>query len=1046
MSNFTIYSSSAGSGKTFTLTKEYLKLILSRDNPLYFQKVLAVTFTNDAAKEMKERIVSALKEIKASKGELLKILIQELSPINEEDIVQRAAKAHYEILQNYNDFAVKTIDSFVNQIVSTFTFDLNLPYNYEIVLDTSELVDEAVKNLLNRVGESEELSAMFTDFALSKVEEDKSWNSLETDISSYANKNIFEQNYAELIELNIGVSHEEALEIRKKINSYCKNLENEVKTLAQKASQIISENGILIEDFSYGSSGIGAFFQKLSESPEELLTRNSKMPNSRVLAALYEDKWYGSKSAKARQIDHIKAELNEIGIQILSLKDEKYSILKSIDKDLLKIPFLALIKTELNKILTEKNQVVLADFNRKILEVVSREPVPYIYERIGEKYNHFLIDEFQDTADIQFFNLIPLLENALSKNFYNLMVGDPKQAIYSWRGGNVRLMLDLIQSSKEYLGKKVSELQQSQLDGIINNVAVKNLNINFRSREEIVHFNNQLFKNIVEGLESENAKNVFSDYFQYCPEKPKKDGFVSVSVLNKETDDWTEKLLNLIPEILEDGYALSDITILCRRGKEGIEVAELLRKAGYAIKSTEVLKLKNCIEIKFLVSALKFFSKPGEMFEKFEFLEFFFILKNIDSSDFELRKICGKSKNEFLEFLLTFGIDIRESDGLSSYELCEYLIDRFSLFDNKNAHSYLFAFLDFALDFSLKNPKQLSDFLAVWELKKEKLSVASNIGNAIEISTIHKSKGLQYKIVIIPFLNWNTEPNNRDKVWIKLNELNYAELDSGVSRIHAAPFSFAEKFTFNQDILSQERDFLFIENLNILYVALTRAVDRQYLWIWGKETAKGGLKIDGLGQYLYGFAFKNPDVLEVQFGQKSKKILETETAAIPEEILNIPKTFIKDAELKISHVDRNEQQEEGKLIHTAFERISIAEDTENALAFLLENDLISETETPELKHKIEAVIKHPELHFLFSKDVKIKNELEILSSHSPVKRPDRLIFRGSEVYVLDYKTGQKSSSHRQQLKEYKNLLLQMGYKDVKALLVYLDPLEVIKIQ
>ncbi len=373
MSLFTIYSSSAGSGKTFTLTKEYLKLILKSDTPQYFQKILAMTFTNDAAEEMKSRILKALVSLFNGTDDsrvLLKILESELSELSSEEIKVRAKNAHYEILQNYNDFAIKTIDSFVNQIVSSFTFDLNLPYNYEIVLDTQELLNEAVGNLIDRVGTDEALTEMLKDFALDKIDENKGWNTLASEIVTFGG-NIFKDNNAEQIEKNMGLTHNDVREIRRKIKAYFKETEDQIQKLAKEALRLVQSKKLNETDFTQGNRGIYGFIIKVANSAQELFEKGT--PNSYVIQALEKDNWYKAKAPSAPVIEEIKGTLSQLISAIIELRTEKYQVLKVVNQNLLKIPFLSVIKKEIDTVLSERNEVVLADFNQKILEVVSNE-------------------------------------------------------------------------------------------------------------------------------------------------------------------------------------------------------------------------------------------------------------------------------------------------------------------------------------------------------------------------------------------------------------------------------------------------------------------------------------------------------------------------------------------------------------------------------------------------------------------------------------------------------------------------------------------------
>jgi len=1048
MALFTIYSSSAGSGKTFTLTREYLRLALNPEDPSYFRNILAMTFTNDAAEEMKKRIIGALKGLStghSGESALLQLLLQDLPHISREILRERAGLVLHQVLQNYNDFAIKTIDSFVNQVIRSFTFDLNLPYNYEIILDTDELITEAVGNLIDRVGNDEELTEMFKEFALSKLDENQSWNSLQNDIVEFAGV-IYQNNNAAGIGKNILLTYGDILEIKAKIQSYLKEAEQEVGKLAQEAVRLIQQQGLAATDFYYGDSGIWGFFHKLAQSPARLWEDN--MPGNRVMTTLNDDRWYTGKSPAAPQIDAVSPRLRELGLTLLDLQTEKYPILKTIGKNLLKIPFLAVIKQEIDTILAENNEAVLADFNQKILDIVTREPVPYIYERIGERYNHILVDEFQDTSDIQFFNLLPLLENAVSKNYENLIAGDPKQAIYSWRGGNVMLMLDLIHRQKNYFQNKAPEIQLSQISNIHAVTGLKNLSTNYRSREEIIAFNNALFTSIMENQESETARQVFSDYLQSTPENPKTGGYTAIEVLRKGEDDPGLKMVTLIEEILSDGYLLSDICILCRRRKEGEEVAAILKNAGYAIRSSEALKLNNNREVRFLISGLRFALHPERQFERFEFLQFFFLVKGGDSSVHDLQAVCSLPPAGFMAFFSQLGIALEGMQGLNPYQLSEFFTAKFELLEKNGPAEYVLAFLDHALDYTTRRSKSLADFLHDWEIRKEKLAIPAKAANAITINTIHKAKGLEYPIVILPFINWKTTPNNDAQIWLDTGALDYPELESASGRILSAPFPYNRDFEFCADILQREKDLIRIENLNMLYVALTRAVDRQYLWIWGRETRKS-FTIEHIGQlleqHLRAHALFQPGQGLYEFGHKGRPAGEEAGTATPRFDLRLPQPFKGEPGLKIRWTAPEESVQEGNMIHEAFGRIKRAADLEPVLKSLQKEGLLPGSLASTVMQKIQAVLHHPELAPLFEENAVVKNEADILSSHSSIHRPDRVVFLHGQVYILDYKTGKKRAAHQKQLQDYARLLLQMGHPAVHLFLVYLDPLEVVRV-
>ena len=1060
MSLFKIYGSSAGSGKTFTLTKEYLKLVLNEEDPRYFQKILAITFTNDAANEMKIRILKGLKEINdgtSADSLIFKIILEELSHIPEEILKIRSLNVYNEILHEYNDFAVKTIDSFVNQIVSSFTFDLDLPFNYEINLDQAQILSEAVDNLVAKIGKNQDLSQLILDFALNKIEDDKSWNTIVDDIKVFG-KNIFENEGSYLIEKNLDLTFSDIQKIRSQVTVNQKTTLKAIKELAQSGLDLIYRNGLVESDFFQRGKGAIGFFQKLAKEPEELFFSKSIFPNSYQLSAFNEGKYYSKAVGNFAIVESIKEELTALANQILDFKTDKYYILSAVMSNLLKIPLLAMIDEEISQIKADRNEVFLSEFNKKILDIVVKEPVPFIYERIGEKYDHLLIDEFQDTSSMQFFNLLPLIDNSIAKNKYNLIVGDPKQAIYKWRGGNIQLMIDLINKNVTGLKSNIEsgEGQHDQIENVTFAGSVENLNTNYRSKSEIIGFNNSFFESVVQ-LKSEEwplLAGVFSDYFQNSPPIPKHGGFVGLEFLEKKEESVLEKLLVQINQIISEGYSPGDIAILCRKNDQGSEIATFLENNGFEINSADSLKIWKNAEIGLLVSALKFIHHPENTFARFELLQFYGLMHPKVLLNQNLKELCALPLTEFLKIFDLEESQIAEKDF---YTLTEYFIEKFDLLKNKKALNYIFTFLDLELQFFHKKSKNLSDFLAHWELKKEKFSISNNSENAITVTTLHKSKGLEYPIVILPYLTWDTKPRTDAELWMDISTLNYAELKAESKSLQAVPLKIKlkDKIAFGKDILENYTEHIFIENLNMLYVALTRPIDRLYIWCHYTVNEKGW-KVEGLGEMFKSFLETNGRFVKGQnsysFGEESTN-LKMHAAEIKGESFGVSfeKVFEHPFQLKLKtesnfrSLEREKKITLGNLVHAAFELIITKEDVDFAIKKLSLDGLLTEDLRLLLIDKINQVIENEELSLLYSKRALVKNEVEIFSKGQSIQRPDRIVFVDDKVYVIDYKAGEKSKKHIIQIQNYGKLLGLMGYSNIHLLIIYLEPFEIVKV-
>jgi len=510
--NFVVYKSSAGSGKTHTLVKEYLKLVIIQ--PSQYRSILAITFTNKAANEMKQRILNNLKEIadfgnysqSASVKYMLTDLITETG-LDKNLIAERASSILQSILHNYSDFAITTIDSFIHGIIRSFAFDLKLPVNFEVEMDTDDLIEKVIDLLLSKVGIEEDLTKILVDFTKSKTDDEKSWN-IDRELKVFAKFLLNEDSQAHIQKLK-NLTLKDFSNIYKKIKQSVSYFEETLKREAKSALDLISLKGISEAAFYRGKTGISSFFQYIVSNRFDKL-----QPNSYVLRTIEEDKWY---SAKASQ-DEIKA-ISEIKdylvghynniIRFTEQHYNRYIILNQIKRNLYPMALLNEIEKVIDDYKAENNILLISEFNKKIAEIVLNEPVPFIYERTGEKYKHFLIDEFQDTSELQWLNLIPLLDNSLAEGNLIMIVGDGKQAIYRWRNGDVEQFARLPEIYKD----KDTPLHQQREMNFKRQYDENILRKNYRSKNQIVRFNNEFFSFISQKL-SETHKDIYKDIIQ----------------------------------------------------------------------------------------------------------------------------------------------------------------------------------------------------------------------------------------------------------------------------------------------------------------------------------------------------------------------------------------------------------------------------------------------------------------------------------------------------------------------------------------------------
>lgn len=1095
MSKFNVYSSSAGSGKTYTLTREYLKLALGSDKAYYYKRILAITFTNDAASEMKERILLALKEIadmqhfdeKSKFWGMFREIANELK-LPDDTIQLRAAAVFSHIIQEYSDFAVKTIDSFVNQLVNAFTEDLGLPYNYEIVLDSKTVMTEAVERLIEKAGldEHQDVTRILEHFVEEKVSDGKYWNFITEELADFGNHLINDQFYSSLIKLDT-LDPKDFWHISNNIYTYLKSVEESIKALAENAIQYIENQGLSADDFTQKAKGIGGYFYNMREDFEdEYFRKKDKSPNSYQWAAINEDKWYSAKTPTPTKvaIDAIKEDLTAVFNEMQEFKTQhlpKYALFTMLKPNLRKLSLLKKIKAEFDLVLEDKNQVFISEFNRKILQIILSEPVPFIYERIGERYNHLLVDEFQDTSDMQFYNLLPLIENSLANNHFNLIVGDAKQAIYRWRGGKMDLIVHLFKNEVEKLmnNSLIQDFQIEQFMTVSNYINPQNLTTNYRSSREVIDFNNRFFASVMNEYENifPFLKDVYAGFVQKIPENAKTGGHVQIEFLDyvKGENLMLSRTVEIIQQVLDEGYSMGDIAILCRKNKESAEIANFLVEANYKIISRDSLLLKNSPIVRLLVAFMRVVNQPDNRLAKSEVAYLFYqtILGQIP--DNKANDLISEAVDaaQIADFYLLFAqhgftLDSINLNKAGIYELAEKIIHVFQLFERTDRKSYLFRFLDVVLNYSLKESNHLQDFLKFWDEKKDSsaLSVKSPAEqDAITITTVHRSKGLEYPVVIIPYAQWETEPNNYSELWADLEVLNYEELSfekqGDAIRLLSAPVKINSKLMMT-DLSGQygkEMEAIFLENLNMLYVAFTRAVDKLFV-ISGKNYHN---KVQGVGGLMQGFLLSaelyqaDQNIYEISQGHFIKK---EKPAPEERDVIFLLKVVSEDRsdKLRLRRISEkifdpetlDKTKDQVNKLHEAFVKIKTRKDIPRAIQLLEFEGVLSPKESDGIIESVEKIIALPELKALFEEGLQVDNQREILLNGADAQCPDRVVMKDGIVYIIDYKTGtskdqNKHERNARQVRNYGKLYRQMGYENIEMMLVYLETSEVVRV-
>jgi len=1041
---FVLYRSSAGSGKTFTLVKEYLKLVL--ENPDKFKHILAVTFTNKAAGEMKERILKALKNLSKKEDKILEDFLKQESP-QLQHIDRISSELLTILLHNYSDFAIMTIDSFIHRVIKAFALEIGLPLNFTIDLNYEKIEDFVIQRLLDRVGKDEYITDIILTLVFSRVQEEKSWN-IEADIRRFEKELFNEKN----IDWIMSISQLDNFEFHRFMEQLEKIRRSYVETfnkLGKQALELIQKANLTVDDFAYKKSGAAGFLQKCAE------LRVGGEKNFEMGIRFREGQWT-AKSTPADinvAIEQLLASgLGQISAEIIRCYDALRSQTLTASMILDNI-YLAAVVRQVKELIEEykkeNNVVPISEFNVKVYEIVKNSPVPFIYAIIGERYNHYLIDEFQDTSRLQWENLFPLIDNALGSGLFSMAVGDGKQSIYRWRGGNVEIM------ETDIKGKIIPE-----------QLSIKELGKNFRSRENIIDFNNRFFESLRTFYKEENVllEGIYSDITQ--EPMPNPGGFVSIRFIEETStaEDTDPLVCQQVKEIIDDcktrNWDYNDIAVLVRENKKGQLVAEYLLQQGIPVVSPDSLILSRIPLIRFLIDALTFLNNPTDKIAWSAIIYFMNLhhgkrpLDPTTIGNYLHEDDAWNISEETGEFYRRRDYLVR----MPVYEVIEEIIRIFGLDQSAKSldfetSGYLQAFLDVVSRYTAENSVDLSSFLDWWEFNKDEftLEVPEN-KPAVKIMTIHKAKGLEFPIVIVPYAEWEHRPDKQ--IWLLPDPL----LPTDPPLKTPMPVNTIKLLeeTYFQSGFKKEKEKVLIDNINLLYVAFTRGVDSLHVIVQRKSKNENYQRLNDWavnesnkmqpgknqeGKYTFG---------EPVFKEKpeKEKPVEIEFQAEKQLISNqwYPKITIRRKSKEYWRFDRDYRAERrtwGILIHQVLANIRSMDDIHSAVHGTLISGDIEAEEEEILEQKIRDIfeIETVKKWFLPEQRHHVFIESPILTDEG-VLRPDRVIIDDDSVTIIDFKTGEQRDSHVKQMLQYKNAVKAMGYKEIEAFLFYLDNKEI----
>lgn len=1023
---FKIYNASAGSGKTYQLTKSYLTLILAPGSTQKYKQLLAITFTNKAVAEMKQRILQSLYDFGLDEVPTKSInLFEEIKDyfnFSSEELQQKAQKTLKELLHNYAYFEISTIDKFNHKIIRTFARDLKIAQNFEVELDTDSLLNKAVARVLNKAGTNKKLTDFLIDFALEKIDDNKSWN-IGHDLNEIG-KILFRENHVAHLKKLESKSIDEFVALKNQLKSDIKKKQDRIIKKAQKNLELISEAGLLPSDFF--KSQFPNFMTKAAYNPSKLDFKAAWKQNFET-GPLY------TKTCPENIktiIDELKSEFTT---NFNAIKDgfQNFLFLSKAYKKIVPLTLINEISKELNKLQEEQNLLNISEFNSIISNEIKNQPVPFIYERLGEKYRHYFIDEFQDTSQMQWENLIPLIGNALEsedelgEKGSLLLVGDVKQAIYRWRGGEATQFLNFSLDNK---------------NPFVVQPTIENLGKNWRSHSKVIDFNNNFFTFTASILENSIYQQLYQEGSQQL-KNTKSGGYVELSFLEddktEETHPHSTKTLDNIETIRSKGFAYKDICILVRSNKQGVLIADFLSQNDVPLVSAEALLLKNCPEVNFLIALLSFIDQPNHKEYRFTILEY--LARNETSKhDF----IAGNIQQ--LEYFLntSYEFETEGSKRLPILDLLEIAILRFDLVPGSNA--YVAYLLDEVFAFGKKESNSIFDFLQYWERKKDKLSiVAPEHLDAVRIMTVHKAKGLEFPFVIFPFAFGIIDDKKKSNdLWIPVPEEDFSGFDELLLKSSSELEGFSEEAKIRY---YQEGNDSVLDDFNVLYVALTRAING--LFIISSPVTSSSKSISYAS--LFKDYLKNLSLWEDSQPQYSFGVLEQNQSIQKESHtqFTIPYIYtskdksqfnlVKSSVTSIS-IDQQEAIAMGNLLHKALSLIYTNTDILPAINALLENGEINQEEYTYLKEILQKIVTHNQLKDYYTVDLDIQNEIEILNPNGILIRPDRIVIKDKELTIIDYKTGQPYESHQNQLEDYAVVFSKMGYFVSNKILVYID--------
>ena len=1065
-----VYKASAGSGKTFTLAVQYIRQLI--EDPYSYKRILAVTFTNKATTEMKERILSQLygiaTSLKSSDGYLKEIMKTSNKSVDE--IRKAADTALKNIIHDYSRFRIETIDSFFQSVMRNLARELELGANMTIELNNGDVLSDAVDSMIEKLDRMSPTLYWLLEYIEERIADDKRWN-VSSEIKGFG-RNIFDEAYIEK-----GVALREKLKDTKFIPQYRKKLQEKresildtMKGFNEHFQEILNANGLTPADLKNGARGIGSYFNKIASGK-----LSNDVRNSTVEKCLEGAENWTTKTSPHK--DTIISLANQVLIQVLndaeSTRMSSNKVLNSCDMSLRYLNNLQLlmrIDSEVREQNLSHNRFLLSDTNALLHSIIREGDASFVYEKIGTTIDTVMIDEFQDTSRMQWENFHLLLEESLAQKEGSMIVGDIKQSIYRWRNGDWKILAGLDKDRSFRLNSKT-------------------LDTNWRSEANIIAFNNDIFTSACKVLnerykadEGEDCTQLLDAYndVRQKTSKDTKEGYIKLSFLkNSEEHPYTDTTMELLAEevdsLVKRGVRVNDIAILVRKNKSIPAIADYFDKnTPFRVVSDEAFRLDASLAACMLIDGLRYISEPTDRIACARLAVAY--QKEILKKDVDYNTVLLNSVEDYLP--AEFRLMLPEMSLMPLYELLEklFVIFRMDMIEEQDA--YLCAFYDAVTEYMQNNSSELTSFLTYWNDTLYAKTIPSGEISGIRILSIHKSKGLEYHTVLLPFCDWKMENETfNHMLWCRINEADadkepFCELD-----LTPVNYSSAMAESYFSDSYREERLQLWVDNLNLLYVAFTRACKNLIVWCKDeqKDTVSKLLResIDCMKEIKMTCNMpeldeedeenkeENDEPIVYEYGEicisgeKKKSDSTNRLVAIPDAVNVKIESLETEIDFKQSNrsadfIRGDEDEEEnlrsqyirqGQLLHTLFASIDTKEDLTTAIERLLFEGVIESAEKAQEIYEIaEKALNLDEVKDWYSGEWTLYNECSIIYNDEQGKmqtrRPDRVMMKGKDVVVVDFKFGKKKPEYSTQVREYMSLLSEMGYTDIKGYIWY----------